>query len=182
MTDFRPGDRVNFLDEVGGGTVVAVHKAGVVVRDDDGFEYSYAPDKVVLRKWKGEGVRDPQPKVTPSRLQKSDDERGYRMAGGKKPYMEVDLHSHMLIASERGVSNREILEIQLDHFHRSMDVARDKRIRKIVFIHGVGRGVLREELRRHLRDTSLVEYGNADFRMYGGGATEVRLYFNDPEG
>lgn len=182
MTDFKPGDKVDFLDEIGGGVVVAVHEKEVVVRDEDGFEYSYVPDKLVTRKWRGEGVSDPRPKDTHSHAQRTDDARGYRMAGGKKPFMEVDLHSHMLIESERGLSNGEILEIQLDHFRRSMDVARGKRIRKIVFIHGVGRGVLREELRKHLRDFPMVEYGNADFRIYGGGATEVRLYVNSPTG
>lgn len=182
MTELKPGDKVDFLDEIGGGTVVAVHEKEVVVRDEDGFEYSYVPDKLVVRKWRGEGVSDPRPKETRSRAQRTDHERGYRMAGGKKPYMEVDLHSHMLIESERGLSNGEILEIQLDHFRSSMDEARDKRIRKIVFVHGVGRGVLREELRKYLRGFPMVEYGNADFRIYGGGATEVRLYFSGSNG
>ena len=48
----------------------------------------------------------------------------------------------------------------------------------MVFIHGVGEGVLKEELNTLLNRYNNVEYYDADFKTYGLGATEVRIFQN----
>jgi len=45
--------------------------------------------------------------------------------------------------------------------------------RKIVFIHGVGNGVLKNEIRKQLERKYKVYYQDASFREYGYGATMV---------
>ncbi|MEX0273541.1 MAG: Smr/MutS family protein, partial [Flavobacteriaceae bacterium] len=47
-----------------------------------------------------------------------------------------------------------------------------------VFIHGVGEGVLREELQYLFRRYDNVEYYDADYQQYGLGATEVYIFQN----
>jgi dsDNA-specific endonuclease/ATPase MutS2 len=58
-----------------------------------------------------------------------------------------------------------------------MKEAQAKRLTKIVFIHGVGEGVLRSEIRHELRKYENVEFLDGDYREYGQGATEVRLWY-----
>jgi dsDNA-specific endonuclease/ATPase MutS2 len=49
-------------------------------------------------------------------------------------------------------------------------------VKKIVFIHGVGDGVLKNELRRELgRKYPKYPYQDASFREYGFGATMAIL-------
>jgi DNA-nicking Smr family endonuclease len=47
--------------------------------------------------------------------------------------------------------------------------------RKLIVIHGVGEGILREEVRRMLQYYDGVQFHDADMRRYGTGATEVLI-------
>ncbi len=88
---------------------------------------------------------------------------------------EVDLHIQHLVDDYKHLSNAEIMQIQLKKFRKEMDHAVKNHYHKIVFIHGVGNGVLRTEILRELRSYSGVRYIDAPFEKYGFGATEVIL-------
>ncbi len=90
--------------------------------------------------------------------------------------MEVDLHIEELIDDIRGMSNGEIIQIQLKHFQKKLDEAMAKRMRSIVFIHGIGKGVLKNEIISILKDMPDLNYSDGSLAKYGGGATEVFLY------
>ena len=47
--------------------------------------------------------------------------------------------------------------------------------KKLIVIHGVGEGVLREEVRKMLQFYENVRFHDADMRKYGVGATEVQI-------
>jgi hypothetical protein len=88
--------------------------------------------------------------------------------------LEVDLHIHELIDSVAGLSNGEILQIQMDRFNSVMEENQNAKGRRIVFIHGVGNGVLKTEVRKQLdRKYKGLYYQDASFREYGYGATMV---------
>ena len=55
-------------------------------------------------------------------------------------HMEVDLHIHELVDDQRGLADGAKLAIQMAHFDRMMDIAKREKLRRIVFIHGVGQG------------------------------------------
>ena len=90
--------------------------------------------------------------------------------------IEIDLHIEQLIDKIEGLSNREILDIQLDKFQREMELAIRNRAKRIVFIHGVGNGVLKQEIAKKLQ-SKFARYRNQDasFKEYGFGATMVIL-------
>ena len=91
--------------------------------------------------------------------------------------VEVDLHIHELLDDFRGLSNSEMLEIQMRKFREELDNAMRKGIKKIVFIHGVGAGVLKLEIRKELdRMKKKLDYQDASFKEYGYGATLVRIF------
>ena len=86
---------------------------------------------------------------------------------------EVDLHIEELINDISGLSNAQMLDIQLKHFSKEMDHALRNHFKKIIFIHGVGNGKLKSEIRKELRHYPGVAFKDADSRNYGQGATEV---------
>ena len=94
------------------------------------------------------------------------------------PKMEVDLHIHQLTKSSKGMSNHEMLNLQLATAQRQLEFAIRKRIQKVVFIHGVGEGVLKEELYYLFKRYDQLKYYDADYQKYGLGATEVYIYQN----
>ena len=88
--------------------------------------------------------------------------------------LEVDLHIHELMDDTRGLSNGEILQHQLDKFKQVMQENIGNKGRRIVFIHGVGNGTLKTELRKLLeRSYKKNLYQDASFQEYGYGATMV---------
>ena len=95
----------------------------------------------------------------------------------KKSYKEVDLHIHELLDDETGLTDNDKREYQIDKFKEEMDAAlKDGKIKKIVFIHGVGGGRLKHDIRRELqRKYKKCLYQDASFAEYGYGATMVVL-------
>ena len=86
---------------------------------------------------------------------------------------EVDLHIGELTDHFTNLSNADMLGIQMDYFRQCMEHARRDRLSRIIFIHGVGNGTLKNELLRSLRQTEGIEFHDASFARYGLGATEV---------
>ncbi len=90
--------------------------------------------------------------------------------------IEVDLHIHELIDNSAGLSNKEILDIQMEKVENEMRSAIQMRAKRIVFIHGVGQGVLKQEVARLLKSKfPKYLFQDASFKEYGYGATMVIL-------
>lgn len=90
--------------------------------------------------------------------------------------VEIDLHIHELLEDTRGLSNHEMLEVQLGRFRNELETAIANGTKRIVFIHGIGNGTLKQELRQEL-STKYKKYyfQDASFKEYGYGATMVIL-------
>jgi len=90
--------------------------------------------------------------------------------------VEIDLHINELIDNAEGLSNGQILEIQKDRVESEMKWAIQTGVKKIVFIHGVGQGVLKQEVLTLLKSKFRKYYfQDASFKEYGYGATMVIL-------
>lgn len=89
---------------------------------------------------------------------------------------EIDLHIQMLVESYQNLSNSEIVEIQMARFTTALDGGIIAGTRKMVFIHGVGNGKLKQEIRKTIeRKYPKLRYQDASFKEYGYGATMVIL-------
>ncbi len=185
-----PGDRVSLLDEVGGGVVLRlVGRDRAVVRTTDGFELEY-PIKSLVRRADDHTyvVSDHHAKLVASNdrmYERIDRDKGKGASvanGGKAPkvvedpsVMEIDLHLEKLVENEREFSDGEKLRFQLDYFERMLNTAIRERKRRLVVIHGVGEGVLREEVRKALQFYEGCRFDDADPRRYGHGATAIDI-------
>lgn len=95
----------------------------------------------------------------------------------KRPgVIEVDLHIHELLDTTAGLSNSDMLEVQLQEFRRVMAENIKKKGQKIVFIHGKGEGVLRNALLKELKKYPHCTAQDASFREYGFGATQITIH------
>jgi hypothetical protein len=101
-----------------------------------------------------------------------------KMEQKKKPedVIEVDLHIQELVDNTAGLESQEILELQMAKVESEMRAAIRTGVKRIVFIHGVGQGVLKQEVARVLKSKfSKYYFQDASFREYGYGATMVIL-------
>jgi hypothetical protein len=88
---------------------------------------------------------------------------------------EVDLHIEELVENTSGLSNFEMLTIQLERFEKELDEAIATNKKKIIFIHGVGNGRLRQEIAAVLKSTRGITFHDASYKEYGYGATQVNI-------
>ena len=90
--------------------------------------------------------------------------------------IEVDLHIGQLLDNLNGLSNSDMLQYQLAKFEEIMNQNLKNKGQKIVFIHGKGNGVLRNEILKRLKQKySSCEAHDASFLEYGYGATMVKI-------
>lgn len=172
------GDKVLVKNSVVRGVVTKIKQEQVFVLDNDGFELAYAEKELIvvaIEQSKLSLYSDINNKML---LQKERMVEGAKKSVKKSKQqkygvvMEVDLHIEKLVKSKSGMSNADILNKQLDTVNHKVNFAIKNRIPKIVFIHGVGEGVLKEEIFRIFNRYSL-RYEDASYQRYGLGATEV---------
>lgn len=136
-----------------------------VVRDDESVKQVFVSADDIREALLQKTVSD-QPKVPKKHQPKV-----------KNDIVEVDLHIHELLDDTNGMSNSEMLNYQLDVFHKTLNEYKNKKGQRIVFIHGKGDGVLRrailDELKRKYKNYSSQD---ASFREYGFGATMVTIH------
>lgn len=86
----------------------------------------------------------------------------------------VDLHIEKLVNNHEGMSNLEIIGIQLSEFEKWLELAIAHRQPSFIVIHGVGTGRLREEIHDILKVKREVKrFVNQYDPRFGHGATEI---------
>jgi hypothetical protein len=111
-------------------------------------------------------------------MQQKNDAPPTPLQPSKQPELEeVDLHAEMLVNDVRKLSAGELLELQMSRFSATLENALvSRRKGRIVFIHGIGSGKLKQELRQCLtKNYPELSFQDASFREYGYGATMVFL-------
>lgn len=89
---------------------------------------------------------------------------------------EIDLHIEELIDNIRGLSNAAIVNIQLNHFRAALENAISTGVKRLIVIHGVGNGRLKEEVRKVLKTYDGISYRDGSYARFGFGATEVSIH------
>jgi dsDNA-specific endonuclease/ATPase MutS2 len=187
LNTFQLNERVGFLSEKGGGRIISVLPSNhYVVADEDGFERTCHSNELI--KIHGTDYKIPENES----MQVLDDglltkdthvsvKESSRTGAKGQEYWEIDLHIEALVDSHRGMSNAEILDRQMRELRQFYQRALGKRIRKLVIIHGVGEGVLKQEVRDFLAGKTGISFYDADFRTYGKGATAVEVRYTQIE-
>lgn len=180
---FKPGDKVAVLDEDLEGKVVAVSGTEVEIETAEGFSLTFYERDLVKVGPALPNVLSPDiPNFSEVIKQKESFKKRKSVRVKPKernvPPMEVDLHIHNLVPKTGGLSNYEILSIQTETAKRQLEFAMSKRIQKVVFIHGVGEGVLKAELETLFNRYENLTFYDADYQKYGLGATEVYIFQN----
>src|SRR5690554_142966 len=176
------GQKVAVLDDNVTGVVVKINGDIVTVLTQDDFELDFFTNEIIAMEGpisKKELLKMDLSAVL-SEKQYNKPRKTHRIKPKERiqPAMEVDLHIHQLIQNTKHLLPHDILTIQLDAAKRQLEFAISKRIQRVVFIHGVGEGVLRTELEYLFGRYDNLKFYDADYQKYGRGATEVYIFQN----
>ncbi len=181
---YKIGDQVSVIEDTTEGVIAEILPSGNYMVEIDGFDWKFKESELVLVR------KSSDYKVDHSDLKlkvKSENEaqldhqlkRKFRHIdkyGGQREVV-VDLHIQELIDSYKGMNNSQIIQVQLSHFRSKLNECVNKRVKKMIVIHGKGKGVLKAEINRELDEFySEFKYHDASFQEFGyNGATEIIL-------
>ena len=175
---FNKGDKVSVLDEAVNGVVISTKGSEVTIETEEGFMMTFFVNELlkindssnlmdsIRRIDVGDITREKEMPKPRSFVKERKDKQEISVP-------EFDLHIEKLVPNKRGMSNYDILTLQSETAKRHIEFAIRNRIPKIVFIHGVGEGVLKAELDFLLGRYDNISFQEANYQKYGQGATEV---------
>ena len=182
---FKVGDWVQIISESAEGQVEKVLSNGRLMVLIDDFSYEFHESELivvdselntvvnVIDEEKVKKLIPPVEKV-PQKSHNIWSEK-LLLSVNNKGMPEIDLHIHELVDSVKGMTNTQMLEIQIATLAQFYNGCMANHISHFIVIHGVGEGVLRMEVRKWLRAQENCEIKDAHFRVYGQGATEVQI-------
>lgn len=181
---FNSGDKVLFLREKGEGIVCRYKSESILVVEDleTGFEREFL-EKDLGAIYGNQKIESEAIEITvktidnEQELIKSDD-RSSKYLFKNGDFWEADLHTHQILDRDDGKTNHEFLLVQFETFLKCFHEANERRVRKLVIIHGVGKGVLKAEICHFLEGQMNIEFYDADYREYGKGATTIEFHYH----
>ncbi len=168
------------LNESISGTIVKISKEQVVILADDDFEYECKISEIVENSNLIDLLDEVVSENTNPKKTVFSNFSSKIKNNNKSEIFEVDLHIHELVSSEKGMSNYEMLQIQINTAKNNLEMAIRSRRQRVIFIHGIGAGILKNELYKLFKKYPL-EYYDASYQKYGQGATEVYIYQNNKQ-
>ncbi|QXP67242.1 Smr/MutS family protein [Polaribacter sp. AHE13PA] len=174
------GNKVAVLDDVLKGNVIGINGAEISVETTDGMIFKFNGSELVridVEQHELSKFSDINNSLLKDKIAQNKPKKSLFKKEKKEVILEVDLHISKLTKSTRNMDNYDMLNLQLDTAKSKIEFAIAKRIAKVVFIHGVGEGVLRSELLRLLNKYP-VKFYDASYKKYGLGATEVYIFQN----
>ena len=180
---FEIGDKVAVLDDDISGVVIKVQNNEISVETTDNFVMTFFVNELVKINNSNELSGFFSTQSLGSVLKDKEEPKKRSFVKEKRSrkdefVLEVDLHIEKLVPSKRGMSNYDILTLQMETAKRQLDFAIKNRMPKVVFIHGVGEGVLKAELDFMLGRYDNISFQDANYQKYGLGATEVYIKQN----
>jgi len=177
---FCIGDKVAVLDDIIKGYVVEIDSDYILVESSDGMVFKYlAADlvKIGIEQNELSKYNDIDNQLLKEKMNEKVKTKSTFSKEKNEVIFEVDLHINQLVKSSIAMDNFDMLNLQMDTARRKLEYAISKKISKIIFIHGVGEGVLKTEL-HFLFKKYPVRFYDASYQKYGMGATEVYIFQN----
>src|SRR6476660_9037877 len=160
---FNTGDKVSVLDDNLDGIITSINGSQITVETNDGFTMIFMAHELIKKLETSElDVRIRSFNSNEVKKQKEEPKKRSFVkvaVKGEIPPPEFDLHIEKLAKNHKSLSNFDILSIQTETAKRHIEFAIRNRIPKIIFIHGVGEGILKAEL-----DFMLKRYDNIIFK------------------
>lgn len=91
----------------------------------------------------------------------------------------VDLHIAELVDNISGMSSSDMLLYQKDYFKKTLDSAIAAEYTKVTYIHGVGNGVLKNEIMKELENYDNTKNQMASISKFGVGALDIKIEYSE---
>ncbi len=167
----KVGNKVHVVDEEGTFIIKKIEGSQAILVDEHGFENKYQLNQLI-------------PNISSDSfnlqifppLKEEDKLKPIKKNPEKtEEIREIDLHIGNLVDSLTSLQSHQMLKKQLITARQEIEKAKNDKVKKLILIHGKGKGVLKNEIYRLLETIKGIEYLEADIRKYRFGAVEIRF-------
>lgn len=165
--DFKVGDKILFKREKQTAVILKINSIyKVLVERSDGFQMNVSVKDIILvntdtEKGYGSCFYNKDQIITHKKGSKQEK---------SQTVLKIDLHIELLTSDYNSMKNYEIVQIQLNFLREKLANSINSKITKLIVVHGIGSGVLRDEVHKVIQ-----EYQLRYFLSQDGGSTEVFL-------
>lgn len=167
------GDKVKLLDEEGIFTIKNFIGNKAVLLDSYGFEVTHLLNNLIAC----DKYANMYTEVTDFN-DKKEDVTSKKTNNLKKETIQeriIDLHIGNIVDSFKNMMPHQMLEKQINKAMEEIKSAKKDNVKKLILIHGKGKGVLKKEIYKILNSMDDIEYFEADIIKYRFGAVEIRF-------
>ncbi|MXP05889.1 MULTISPECIES: Smr/MutS family protein [unclassified Apibacter] len=167
------GDKVKLLDEEGIFTIKNFIGNKAVLLDSYGFEVTHSLNNLIAY----DKYASMYTEVTDFNAKKEDVTFKKTNNLKKETIQEriIDLHIGNIVDSFKNMMPHQMLEKQIKKAMEEIKSAKKDKVKKLILIHGKGKGVLKKEIYKILNSMNDIEYFEADIIKYRFGAVEIRF-------
>tara|TARA_B100000214_G_scaffold195701_1_gene141590 strand:+ start:246 stop:752 length:507 start_codon:yes stop_codon:yes gene_type:complete len=167
--DFSIGDKILFKKDSLKGKIIKINSFyKVTVLTEDGFEIHVSKSDLVRVEHGTDNYNSYGNNFNVKDIENK--KKTLRKNQRSQNFLKVDLHIELLTSNYHYMDNFEIVQLQLNECHKNLEKAIKTGMSRIEIVHGIGEGVLKNEVHKILRHYNLRFYLNKD-----GGSTEVFL-------
>ena len=161
------GDKVSALDEDLSGVITSVNGNVVVFKDEYGFTYQYAKEKLVPKNAElYENIKIVK-KAEPGKIiSKKHD---------KNPLI-LDLHFENLVKNPNDYDSFERLFLQKEKLVQTINFCRKNHLKKLEIVHGIGDGTLQRMVLDVLESQTNLDFYNKEILHHQSGAVMVDFH------
>ncbi len=164
----KKGDKIAVIDDQLEGIVTAVSNDKIHFETNEGFQYVYPIDKVVVIE------NSLQDQLKNQKILPKDRHKTAKKITKTNITPVFDLHIEKIQVKHRHLPAALKLEIQIKEVERIIRQIKRSHHKQFILIHGEGKGILRKEIIKILKDKGL-QYTDASYQKYGNGA--IQVYF-----
>ena len=165
----KKGDKVKFIHQKLEGVIDQVHSNGLFdIMLSDGFTISAAQGEIIAIDRENDFMLQ---HIHPKKIRQSIfSEQTHHKKNKKNSIQTVDLHIEKLAKDHKSLKNHQILDIQLSYFTTQLNTAIQQKQKEVICIHGIGKGVLRQQIHELLKGNARVK---EFYAINDGGATKI---------
>lgn len=168
------GDKVETISDSLKGTITGIiDEETVVIVDENGFDWEVSKSDLRLQE------KDLRMVELYSQGNVVKDERSDRhVSKSQSDSLEVDLHAEALLGNTKWMEPAFIKDQQLRKVKEILNQHKRQKGFKIVFIHGIGEGILKHDIETFVRKNyPSCQIQDANYGKYGmDGATQVTIH------
>ena len=163
---FKVGESVSLLKESGFYSILRINEPFAIVQDEFGFEYQVKLASLIKRIPVSGGVVNKELSQGPISKKQ-----------GVSSIPTLDLHAAALGID--GIPSNELLEKKLIHCRMFLNQCIEMRQAKVLIIHGVGEGVLKNAVRQLLQSKAGISFHDGNYSARGVGSTLVEIRMSE---